>query len=111
LREHPARYGAAAVAAVTLLAHEIVRIDHASHAAIVACLSGSWLVRANHASAALHYHWFFRASDFGRKRNLELDVRTDFERGIGADVDPGSAQVPRHTAMLSAFFRAVNFYG
>src|SRR6185312_11371331 len=71
--------------------HKLVVIDHASDSALVAF----GLFSADHTSLAAHAHVLLAANNVRGERNLEFNVRSDFQLSVGVNVHAGSAHVLR----------------
>src|SRR5271166_387871 len=71
--------------------YKLIRVDHASHT--LAFFAGSCGIGAHHAALALDHHILLPACDVRRERDLKFHRRAHFQRGVGADVNSGRAQV------------------
>src|ERR1035437_5446701 len=84
----------------SLFPHELVRVDHAGHAAAFSTASGC--VGAHHSPLALDGHILLTARHFRGQRDFKFHRRTNLHRGIGADVHPCRAEIPRNSFGVSA---------
>src|SRR5579864_8315032 len=88
-----------------LFPHELVRVDHAGHAAAFA--TGSSFVGAHYSPLALDGHIFRTARHLRRQRDFKFHRRTNLHRGIGADVHSCRAEISCHSFGISAAFPLV----
>src|SRR5579863_10421195 len=86
--------------------YELIRIDHAGHAAAFAAFSS--FIGAHHPALALDGHIFLTARHFRRQRDLKFHGRTNLHRDVGLDVHAGRAQIPRHSLGVCAGFALMN---
>src|SRR5579862_2010781 len=78
---------------------ELVRIDHARHAAAFAAFAS--LIGPHHAAFALDGHIFLAAGHLGRQRDFKFHRRSNLHRGIGANVHARCAEISGYTVRVS----------
>src|SRR5579863_9854750 len=78
---------------------ELVRVDHASHAAAFAALAS--LIGAHDAAFALDGHILLAAGHLRRQRDFKFHRRSNLHRGVGADVHARCAEISGHAFRVS----------
>jgi hypothetical protein len=69
--------------------NKLIVIDHASHPALV----GVWLLSADHATLTANPYIMIATDNVGRQSNLELNLGSNLQLGIGMDINAGRAHV------------------
>src|SRR5271163_1844360 len=86
------------------MTNEIVRINHAGHAARVGALARRGFVGPHHPPSALHHYILFGPGHFRGQGNFKFHVGANFQGSVRADVHSRRAQVSRDPAVLPALF-------